>query len=223
MKPIGLRVVLILCLAVLAGCNSSRESDAAASAGKGGAEKTTNRPEQEKSQPVIRLETSMGAITIALDSARAPVTVANFLDYIDRGYYTGLIFHRVIPGFMIQGGGLQDDMTAATPSAPISNESSNGLANLRGTIAMARTSDPDSATSQFFINLVDNASLDYQPGKPGYAVFGRVSAGMDVVDRIAGVETVRKSGHSNVPREAVVITRALRVTADEPIAPPSDS
>src|SRR4051794_40006148 len=140
--------------------------------------------------PVVVLETSMGPITIQLDPAKAPITVDNFLKYVDAGFYDGLIFHRVIPGFMIQGGGMNDQMQEKTQGArpPIKNEANNGLSNLRGTISMARTSDPNSATSQFFISVVDNVrALDPNPGSAGYAVFGKVVSGMDVVDAIVSV------------------------------------
>lgn len=158
------------------------------------------------------IETDRGSIRVALDRAEAPVTVANFLTYARDGFYADTIFHRVIPGFMIQGGGLTGDMERKATRAPIANESDNGLSNARGTLAMARTSDPDSATSQFFINLTDNARLDGQKGQPGYTVFGRVTGGMDVVDRIAAVETTRRAGHRDVPRETV---RIEAVTIDD--------
>ena len=156
------------------------------------------------------IETSMGSITLELDDAKAPVTVANFLDYAKAGHYDGTIFHRVIDGFMIQGGGFTRDMNQKDTRGPIRIESMNGLKNLRGTIAMARTMVPDSATSQFFINLVDNGFLDFtaptQSGY-GYAVFGKVTDGMEVVDRIAKVRTGFSGPHQNVPEEPVVIRK----------------
>ena len=156
------------------------------------------------------IETSMGSITVELDDAKAPVTVKNFLDYAASGHYDGTIFHRVIDGFMIQGGGFTRDMNQKDTRAPIRIESMNGLKNLRGTIAMARTMVPDSATSQFFINLVDNGFLDFtaptQSGY-GYAVFGKVTDGMEVVDRIAKVRTGFSGPHQNVPEEPVVIRK----------------
>ncbi|WP_263322528.1 peptidylprolyl isomerase [Endozoicomonas sp. Mp262] len=167
----------------------------------------------EKTRPVVSLNTSMGNIVIEFDPVKAPITVKNFLGYVEGGYYDGLIFHRVIPGFMIQGGGMKDDMASASPGKAIKNESDNGLSNMRGTIAMARTSDPDSATSQFFINQADNTFLDYKPGKPGYAVFGHVISGMDVVDKIAKVDTGYKKGHSDVPEKAVFITKVAIIKA----------
>ncbi len=164
-------------------------------------------------KPVVVLDTTAGPITLELDRAKAPVTVDNFLKYVDAGFYDGLVFHRVIPGFMIQGGGMDAAMTEKMEGqrAPIKNESGNGLSNARGTICMARTSNPDSATSQFFINLVDNArSLDARPGAPGYAVFGKVIAGMDTVDSIAKVPTGRKGPHDDVPLKPITIKSAKR-------------
>jgi peptidyl-prolyl cis-trans isomerase A (cyclophilin A) len=158
------------------------------------------------------IETDRGSIRIALDREEAPATVANFLTYARDGFYADTIFHRVIPGFMIQGGGMTEGMERKPTRAPITNESDNGLSNVRGTLAMARTSDPDSATSQFFINLTDNARLDGQKGQPGYTVFGRVTDGMDVVDDIAAVETTRRDGHQNVPRDTI---RIEAVTIDD--------
>jgi cyclophilin family peptidyl-prolyl cis-trans isomerase len=154
------------------------------------------------------IQTSLGTITIELDRAKAPLHTANFASYVEAGHYDGLIFHRVIPDFMVQGGGLTPDMaTKAASGAAVKNESLNGLKNLRGTLAAARTSDPDSARAQFFINLKDNAFLDGDPStrKVGYSVFGRVTAGMDVVDKIAAVKTGTKGGHTDVPTETVTI------------------
>ena len=153
------------------------------------------------------IETSMGSITLELDEVKAPVTVKNFLDYAKAGHYDGTIFHRVIDGFMIQGGGFTKAMDQKPTKAPIKNEAANGLKNARGTIAMARTMIVDSATSQFFINLVDNSFLDYRGPEPrmfGYAVFGKVTDGMDVVDKIASV----KKGPSDRPLTPVVIEKA---------------
>ena len=151
--------------------------------------------------PVVVLDTTAGPITLELDRAKAPITVDNFLKYVDKGFYDGLVFHRVIPGFMIQGGGINEQLRGEDRGErpPIKNEASNGLSNVRGTIAMARTADPNSATSQFFINLVDNSSSSTQPRVGGYAVFGKVIAGMDVVDAIAKVPTGRKSAPSGPP------------------------
>jgi cyclophilin family peptidyl-prolyl cis-trans isomerase len=163
--------------------------------------------------PVVVFDTTAGPITLELDRAKAPITVDNFLKYVDSKYYDGLIFHRVIPGFMIQGGGMDDQMREKTEGAlpPIKNEARNGLSNLRGTICMARTSDPNSATSQFFINLVDNSrSLDPNPGSAGYAVFGKVISGMEAVDAIAGVPTGQKGPHGDVPLKPIYIKSARR-------------
>ena len=159
--------------------------------------------------PVVVMETTLGSITIELLADEAPVTVENFLQYAGDGFFDGTVFHRVIPGFMIQGGGLLPDLTEKSTREPIRNEADNGLSNARGTISMARTSVVDSATAQFFINTVDNArSLDHRGTSPsdyGYAVFGRVTDGMDVVDAISGVATGRQGPHQNVPVEPVVI------------------
>jgi peptidyl-prolyl cis-trans isomerase B (cyclophilin B) len=163
--------------------------------------------------PVV-LHTNHGAITIELDAANAPTTVENFLGYVRAGHYDNTLFHRVIDGFMIQGGGFAPGMTQKPVRAPIANEAGNGLKNKRYTVAMARTSEPHSATAQFFINVGDNDFLDYKGPSPqgwGYCVFGRVTAGTDIVDRIKGVATADAGHHQNVPREDVVIQRAEEV------------
>ncbi|WP_432698252.1 peptidylprolyl isomerase [Marinobacterium sp. YM272] len=160
----------------------------------------------------VQLETSMGAIQIELYADKAPKTVANFLEYVNSGYYDGLIFHRVIPGFMIQGGGMDASMQPRANRAPIENESDNGLSNQRGTLAMARTRNPDSANSQFFINTVNNQRLDGMPGKPGYTVFGRVVSGMQVVDSIGNVETTTRGPFRDVPVTPVVIEKATLIS-----------
>ncbi|HOB60870.1 MAG TPA: peptidylprolyl isomerase [Candidatus Competibacteraceae bacterium] len=160
---------------------------------------------------MIKLHTSLGIIGIELDSARAPATAANFLQYAQDGFYDGTLFHRVIPNFMIQGGGLEPGMSQKPTRAPIRNEADNGLKNEVGTIAMARTSEPHSASSQFFINLQDNGFLDFRSPTAqgwGYCVFGRVVEGMDVVQAIARVQTTGRRGHQDVPVEDVVITKA---------------
>lgn len=167
-----------------------------------------------KESPMVILETSLGNITLELDAGKAPLTVANFLSYVDSGHYNGTIFHRVIDGFMIQGGGFAPDMVQKPTAAPIKNEAANGLSNRRGTIAMARTSVVDSATSQFFINVVDNSFLDFRaptPDRFGYCVFGRVTAGMDVVDKIRKVPTGFVAGMQDVPLQPVQILSAKRV------------
>lgn len=161
--------------------------------------------------PVVIMETSMGAIEIELNQEKAPITVKNFLGYVDDKFYDGLIFHRVIDGFMIQGGGYDASMKEKKTKAPIKNEARNGLRNEVGTIAMARTADPDSATAQFFINVADNSSLNYpSPDGHGYAVFGKVLSGMHVVNRIKMVKTGDLHGHSNVPMDSVVIKSVRR-------------
>ena len=158
----------------------------------------------------VKLKTAMGDIIIELNPEKAPVTVKNFLGYVSNGFYDGLIFHRVISGFMIQGGGFTQDMEQKKTNPPIKIESSNGLSNDRGTIAMARTNVPNSATSQFFINHADNDFLNYAGNSnPGYAVFGKVVEGMDVVDKIASVKTTIHGGMDDVPVESVIIESAV--------------
>ena len=164
------------------------------------------------SSPRVLLETSKGVITLELDSKAAPKSVENFLGYVRDGFYDGTIFHRVIKGFMIQGGGFTEDMKQKSTHAPIANEADNGLQNKRGTVAMARTMDPHSATAQFFINTVDNTFLDHK-GKTangwGYCVFGKVVEGMNVVDAIESVSTTSKAGQRDVPSTPVTIERAI--------------
>ena len=157
---------------------------------------------------MVKLNTNHGTIVLELDAAKAPNTVANFLEYAKDGFYNGTIFHRVINGFMIQGGGMETGMAEKQTRAPIQNEANNGLPNARGTIAMARTPDPHSATAQFFINVADNDFLNFRAETPdgwGYCVFGKVTDGMDVVDKIKGVDTGNKGYHQDVPVEDVVI------------------
>ncbi len=157
---------------------------------------------------MIKMDTNFGAITIELDAENAPLTVANFKQYIADGFYNNTIFHRVIPNFMIQGGGFNPGMIQKQTMDPIENEAHNGLGNDRGTIAMARTNDPHSATAQFFINLKDNTFLNHSGKNPqgwGYCVFGKVTEGMDVVDKIAAVSTGNSAGHADVPVNDVVI------------------
>ena len=159
----------------------------------------------------VQLTTSLGVITVQLNEEKAPVTVKNFLSYVDEKFYNGLIFHRVINGFMIQGGGYNEKMQEKKTKAPIKNEAKNGLRNDTGTIAMARTADPDSATAQFFINVSDNSSLNHpSPDGHGYAVFGKVTTGMHVVNRIKTVKTGDLHGHQNVPMDPVIIKSAKR-------------
>ena len=161
--------------------------------------------------PYVELETTMGNIVIELNQEKAPNTVANFLEYVKSGHYDGTIFHRVIDGFMIQGGGMDANMTEKSTNAPIQNEADNGLKNEVGTIAMARTSDPHSATAQFFINVKDNSFLNFSGKNPqgwGYAVFGKVTEGMDIVNKIKGAPTGKYGFHADVPTTPVVITHA---------------
>jgi cyclophilin family peptidyl-prolyl cis-trans isomerase len=169
---------------------------------------TTVKHPAPAANPKVVFSTSLGDITIELYPDKAPVTVKNFLTYVDEGFYNGTIFHRVIPGFMIQGGGMTEDMKPKKNHAPIKNEADNGLLNKRGTLSMARTQDINSATSQFFINIKDNTFLDHGSRDFGYAVFAAVIKGMDVVDKIAAVKTGNKGMHSDVPLEAVKIISA---------------
>jgi cyclophilin family peptidyl-prolyl cis-trans isomerase len=159
---------------------------------------------------MILFNTNKGDFTVELFTEDAPISSENFLSYVDSGFFDGLIFHRVIPGFMIQGGGFSADMKQKEGNAPIKNEAKNGKKNLRGTLSMARTNDINSASSQFFVNLTDNDFLDNKAGSFGYAVFGRVAGGMEVIDAIAKVKTGRKGHHDDVPIDAVVINKAAR-------------
>lgn len=166
-----------------------------------------------QANPIVVMETSKGTIKIELDAAKAPITVENFLKYVDEKFFDDTIFHRVIPNFMIQGGGFTSDMKQKPTGKAIKNEAANGLKNARGTLAMARTGVVDSATAQFFVNLVDNTFLNYRGSTPdafGYAVFGRVTEGMDVVDAIAAVATKTTGGHQDVPAEPVIIKSICR-------------
>jgi cyclophilin family peptidyl-prolyl cis-trans isomerase len=172
--------------------------------------------------PQVELKTNMGSIVLELYPDRAPETVRNFEQYVKSGFYNGTVFHRVIPGFMIQGGGFTADLAHKPTRDPIKNEASNGLKNDIGTIAMARTSDPHSATAQFFINVVDNPPLDYREGNAGYCVFGKVKSGMGVVEKIAAVATAPRPPHQNVPVKAVIIesARMLGATGAKPAKKP---
>ena len=168
--------------------------------------------------PIVELKTNMGNITLELFADKAPKTVDNFLQYVNEGHFKGTIFHRVIPGFMIQGGGFTNDFVQKKTHAPIQNEAANGIRNEPGTIAMARTNDPNSATAQFFINVEDNQPLNFSPGNPGYAVFGKVVKGMDVVKKIEAVDTGPgpMSPHQNVPRRTVIIEDAKIISSEKP-------
>ena len=190
-KSTAVSTLAILAFTALSSCSAASETD-------------------KEKDPVVILTTSLGAIKIELDSAKAPISTENFLGYVDDGHYDGTVFHRVIPDFMIQGGGMNADMDQKSTKSPIKNEAENGLENDRGTVAMARTNAVDSATSQFFINLKNNDSLNHGPRSYGYAVFGRVIEGMDVVDKIAAVPTGQHGAHGDVPKQAVVIESAKR-------------
>ena len=159
----------------------------------------------------IVFETSVGNFEVELFDKEAPISAKNFQDYVDDGFFDGTTFHRIVPGFVIQGGGLTPDFQNKQTRAPISNEAKNGLKNKRGSLSMARTSDINSATSQFFVNLADNEFLDHGPRDYGYAVFAQVTEGMDVVDKIAKVKTGRRKGYQDAPMEDVVIVSAKRV------------
>ncbi len=197
-------ILLSLFLALNMACGKGEKKEA------GKSEEVTEKPiaVTDTTNPIVLMKTSMGDIKLELNTQKAPKTVANFLAYVQDGFYDGTIFHRVIGNFMIQGGGFTPDMKQKETKPPIVNEAGNGLKNLRGTIAMARTSEVNSATSQFFINVVGNPNLDYKDETPrgfGYAVFGKVIEGMDVVDRIKEVETTTKGYYKDVPIEPVII------------------
>ncbi len=162
---------------------------------------------------MVRFETSHGGFTVELYDEDAPQTVENFLRYVDDQFFDGTIFHRIVPGFVIQGGGLTADYVQKKTRPPVRNEAANGVRNERGTLSMARTDEIHSATSQFFVNLANNDFLDQRPGQYGYAVFGRIAEGMDVIDRIAKLATGRRKGHADAPLEDVVINSARRVPA----------
>lgn len=159
---------------------------------------------------MIRFETTLGNFTIELYEDKAPVSAENFLKYVDEGFFDGTVFHRIVPGFVIQGGGFTEDMSQKKNHAPIKNEADNGVKNTRGTLSMARTNDVNSATSQFFVNLKDNDFLDHTRGNFGYAVFGKVTEGMDVIDKIAAVKTGRRRGFEDVPLDPVIMTSVRR-------------
>ncbi|MBN1942981.1 MAG: peptidyl-prolyl cis-trans isomerase [Phycisphaerae bacterium] len=216
-------LVVALCATLCIGCEPNGQGqEVSASKQKAQPVTKSEKKQPEKQQqdnppasknPVVVLETSQGDIVIELNPDKAPATVENFLQYVDDKQYDGLIFHRVIPGFMIQGGGFTPEMTQKPTRDPVANEADNGLRNDRGTIAMARTSDPNSASAQFFINHKNNDFLNHQSKTPqgwGYCVFGKVVDGMDVVDGIAKVQTGTRGMYENVPVEAVVIQRAYR-------------
>ena len=163
---------------------------------------------------MIRFHTTHGDFTVELFDKEAPLSTENFLKYVDDGHFDGTIFHRIVPGFVIQGGGLTTDFQPKKTRAPIANEATNGLKNERGTLSMARTNDVNSATSQFFVNLSDNAFLDHSKAQYGYAVFGRVTQGLDVVDKIAAVRTGTRKQYQDAPLEDVTIVSARRIDAE---------
>lgn len=189
------------------GCNAQ---DAATKQATEKETKSKTSGEKMSANPIIKMITNKGTITIELNAEKAPLSAENMVNYVKDGFYDGLIFHRVIPGFMIQAGGMKPDMSEKANKAQIQNEANNGLKNDRGTLAMARTNIPHSASSQFFINLKNNDSLNHTSETPqgwGYAVFGKVTEGMDIVDEIAKVKTGNHGGHSDVPMEAVIIEK----------------
>ena len=210
-----------LAVALAGGMSVSAQDDVATAPVPGAAVEEIAAPaepapetEQAKETDMVIIKTTLGDIKVKLAADKAPLTVANFLAYADAGHYNGTIFHRVIDGFMIQGGGFDANMRQKPTNAPIKNEAANGLRNKRGTLAMARTMVVDSATSQFFINVKDNGFLDFRAPNPqgfGYCVFGEVVEGMDVVDQIKGVRTTTKAGMSDVPLETVEILSVARV------------
>ncbi len=214
------QIFLFALAGIAMSCNNSAQSQNAQQSTENqeamnNSETDQNKKEADATEPSpskvqVVMETSKGNITIELDPEKAPGTVENFLTYVDEGFYDGTIFHRVISNFMIQGGGFLSDGTQKDPHAPITLESQNGLSNVTGTIAMARTNAPNSATAQFFINVSDNTALDYQPGNPGYAVFGRVTSGMDVVNEIRQVKTGSFNRHGDWPTEPVIIKKVYR-------------
>ena len=205
MKQVSLLGLMFALFLALTGCGGS--SDGKEAAASGGTVTMSDNPK-------VLLETSKGNITMELDGVNAPLSTKNFVTYVQDGFYDGTIFHRVIPGFMVQGGGMNPDMSEKPTRDSIQNEANNGVKNMRGTIAMARTNAPHSASSQFFINVADNDFLNFKGESPqgwGYAVFGKVVEGMDVVDAIIGVKTGNHGYHSDVPLEAVTITKATIV------------
>ncbi len=210
MKLLSIKQFTALFLAffmLFTGCNAQNEATKTSGEKE---TKTKTSGETMSANPIIKMETNKGNITIELYADKAPLSTANMVSYVKDAFYDGLIFHRVIPGFMIQGGGMNPDMSEKANKAPIKNEADNGLKNDRGTLAMARTNVPDSATSQFFINLKDNDFLNHTSKTPqgwGYAVFGKVTEGMEVVDSIAAVKTGNHGGHGDVPLEPVVINK----------------
>lgn len=173
--------------------------------------------DSKKADPVlVKFETTLGNLVIELDMENAPISATNFIEYVTAGFYNGVIFHRIIPGFVVQGGGFDTNYRKKPTRKPIINESNNGLKNLRGTLSMARTMNPNSATAQFFINLVDNSTLDWQPNRPGYAVFGKLKEGLKVIDKMAEQEQGNHRGpFVNAPNEAIVINKAYLISSPQ--------
>ncbi len=209
-KPNQFLLTLLSFFILLSGCNA-QEKKAEENIKNVATTSTESSGDKMSANPVIKIETSKGTMMLELDAEKAPNTAANFVAYVEDGFYDGLIFHRVIPNFMVQGGGMNPDMSEkADKRAPIKNEANNGLKNDRGTIAMARTGDPHSASSQFFLNLKDNDFLNFTSESQagwGYAVFGKITEGMDVIDEIAKAKTGNHGGHGDVPLEAITITK----------------
>jgi len=211
-KPNQLLIAFVSFFMLLSGCNAQESAQTTKAASTADSKMTETKTGAKMSaKPVVKFETTKGTITVELDAEKAPKTVENFIKYVEDGFYDGIIFHRVIPNFMIQTGGMLPDMSEKKNRDQIQNEANNGLKNDRGTLAMARTPNPHSASSQFFINLKDNDFLNFtsetQAGW-GYAVFGKVTDGMDVVDEIAKVKTGNHGGHGDVPLEPITITKA---------------
>lgn len=215
MNALSRYVSLALLAAALAvGAACVKQEAASGNGGATGAKGSSGPELKPGEKPSVVFETSMGSFTMQLDPAKAPASVKNFLQYVDDGFYDGTIFHRVIPGFVVQGGGFSSDLEKKPTRGPVVNEASNGLKNVAGSVAMARTSVPDSATSQFYVNLRANPALDHRdmsPGGIGYTVFGHVTEGMDVVQKIASVPTGNQKGMGDVPKDAVVINSARRL------------
>jgi len=211
-NPNQLLIAFVSFFMLLGGCNAQESAQTSKAASTADSKMTETKTGAKMSaKPIVKLETTKGTITVELDAEKAPKTVENFIKYVEDGFYDGIIFHRVIPGFMIQTGGMLPDMSEKPNREAIKNEANNGLKNDRGTLAMARTPNPHSASSQFFINLKDNDFLNFTSESQagwGYAVFGKVIDGMDVVDEIAKVKTGNQAGHQDVPLEPVTITKA---------------
>lgn len=220
MRQVKSLALILITLALVAGCNQQTESTTPSTTDNKTPAAPTAQPPQEKpmaqdaqpapTAPRVKLTTSKGEIIIELNPTQAPISTENFLSYVKDGFYDGTIFHRIIPGFMVQGGGFTPDMNQKKTKAAIKNEAQNGLKNERGTLAMARTSDPHSATCQFFINVKDNAFLNY-PTNGGYAVFAKVVEGMDVVDAIVAAPRHSVGHYDDVPKEAIIIQSAKLV------------